>query len=408
MGIGSPWYPDVEPDDLRRAAQAYRDLGTAIDSAGQAAAPAMQRFFKVNKTDTLNPYREAWTALADPSQCPGGYLGQLGNGCRQMASGLDEAASGIDDLRSKIDGMVAGGAVVTVAAGLITFGIGSAAAGAATAGAVATTATIAISTFLTRVAIVAAFEFVGGYLTSLALQAMRQQIFEPGKPIDFDQSEALTWGGISGLTGGLLYGLPGAIGFLRGGSYLPPSAWNNAVRGRLGEDLGLRQLAVGGVKGVRPQTRVYLPGTGPLSSTKGSYAIIDVLTTDTKGLARVFPGLSAAGQRRLILLDWKSSATAPFTRNQRAIVLPAPAQGMRLSPEVARSLNLPPSIPGGQVVVVRGGFDLSDLDTLPMSLRQPVHDQGLTAVLQGEAGRWNAMRLGQWAKSVNITFEVVK
>ena len=89
MGIGAPWYPDVEPGDLRRAAQAYHDLGTAIDDASRTAGPGMQQFFAANQTDTLTPYREAWTALADPSACPGGYLGQMANGCRQMATGLD-------------------------------------------------------------------------------------------------------------------------------------------------------------------------------------------------------------------------------------------------------------------------------------------------------------------------------
>src|SRR5664280_3885210 len=62
-----PWYPDVEPGDLRRAAQAYHDLGTAIDDASRTAGPGMQQFFAANQTDTLTPYREAWTALADPS-----------------------------------------------------------------------------------------------------------------------------------------------------------------------------------------------------------------------------------------------------------------------------------------------------------------------------------------------------
>jgi len=173
MGIGAPWYPDVEPGDLRRAAQAYHDLGTAIDDASRTAGPGMQQFFAANQTDTLTQYREAWTALADPSACPGGYVGQMANGCRQMATGLDEAAKGIEELRDKIDAMVAGGAAVTIGVGLITFGVGSAVAGVATASTVVVTTSLVISSFLTRVAIVAAFEFVGGYITSMSLQALR-------------------------------------------------------------------------------------------------------------------------------------------------------------------------------------------------------------------------------------------
>ena len=97
---------------------------------------------------------------------------------------VDEAAKGIEELRDKIDAMVAGGAAVTIGVGLITFGVGSAVAGAASAGGVVVTTSVVISSFLTRVAIVAAFEFVGGYITSISLQALRQQIFDPGKPIN--------------------------------------------------------------------------------------------------------------------------------------------------------------------------------------------------------------------------------
>jgi len=113
-----------------------------------------------------------------PPRWPAVMLG--GRSC----GSVDEAAKGIEELRDKIDAMVAGGAAVTIGVGLITFGVGSAVAGAATAGGVVVTTSVVISFFLTRVAIVAAFEFVGGYITSISLQALRQQIFDPGKPIN--------------------------------------------------------------------------------------------------------------------------------------------------------------------------------------------------------------------------------
>ena len=258
MGIGAPWYPGVEPADLRRAAQAYRDLGTAIDDASHTAAPGMQQFFAANQTDTLAPYREAWTALADPSACPGGYLGQLSNGCRQMATGLDEAAKGIADLRDKIDEMVAGGAAVTIGVGLITFGIGSAVAGAATASAVVVTTSVVISSFLTRVAIVAAFEFVGGYITSLSLQALRQQIFDPGKPIEFDQWEALGYGALNAGTGGLLYGAPGGIRMFANQRYLNTfsSLGQARIFGPFGEAATATQLRSLGEDGIITQKQL--------------------------------------------------------------------------------------------------------------------------------------------------------
>ena len=256
MGIGAPWYPDVEPGDLRRSAQAYHDLGTAIDEASRTAGPGMQQFFAANQTDTLTPYREAWTALADPSACPGGYVGQMANGCRQMATGLDEAAKGIEELRDKIDAMVAGGAAVTIGVGLITFGIGSAVAGAATASTVVVTTSLVISSFLTRVAIVAAFEFIGGYITSMSLQALRQQIFDPGKPIDFDQGEALTFGAVSAGTGGLLYGAPGGIRMFANQRYLNslPMIGRNNMLGYFGEAASGQQLLPFGPEEINTQS----------------------------------------------------------------------------------------------------------------------------------------------------------
>lgn len=407
MGIGAPWYPDVDPSDLRRASQAYRDLGGAIDSASGSASPAMQRFLTVNRTDTLNTYQEAWTALADPSACPGGYLGQMANGCRQMATGLDEAAAGIDDLRTKIDGMVAGGAIVTVAAGLLTFGFGSAVAGAATAGAAATTVSIAISTFLTRVAIVAAFEFVGGYLTSLSLQALRQTIFEPGTPIDFDQSDALTFAGISAGTGGLLYGGPGAVRMLSNARYLNglPTLSRIRVLGQFGETTTMVKLRGLGSDTIVSQRQI---------AAAGKRSTADILVdTPSAAVRALWPD---AGQSwRLAVGEVKTSNSARtaaelLSGNQTAVLVPLATRGGTMSQRLATELGWGTRAirPGeaSAVIVFRVGW--GDFIQMPVSLRALLKTNTISQIVNGAAGARNATRMTQFLRQVVVAVEPVK
>ena len=410
MGIGAPWYPDVEPGDLGRAAQAYRDLGTAIDEASRTAGPGMQQFFAANQTDTLTPYREAWTALADPSACPGGYLGQMANGCRQMATGLDEAAKGIEELRDKIDAMVAGGAAVTIGVGLITFGIGSAVAGAATASAVVVTTSLVISSFLTRVAIVAAFEFVGGYLTSLSLQALRQQIFDPGKPIDFDQGEALTFGAVSAGTGGLLYGAPGGIRMFANQRYLNTfSTLGQAkITGPFGEAATGQQLLPRGPEEVLTQRQFKnVAGTGRPSRA-------DIIIANPS-LARRSLWPDADGRWRLAIGEVKTTDSAKdayglLSPNQKAVLVPMAASGGTMSGPLTRMLNWKTSAiaPGeaSQLVVFRIGQ--GDYLRMPISLRRLLSSYSYREILDGAAGARNGRRMESFLETVVIAIEPVK
>jgi hypothetical protein len=410
MGIGAPWYPDVEPGDLRRAAQAYRDLGTAIDEASRTAGPGMQQFFAANQTDTLTPYREAWTALADPSACPGGYLGQMANGCRQMATGLDEAAKGIEELRDKIDAMVAGGAAVTIGVGLITFGIGSAVAGAATASAVVVTTSLVISSFLTRVAIVAAFEFVGGYLTSMSLQALRQQIFDPGKPIDFDQGEALTFGAVSAGTGGLLYGAPGGIRMFANQRYLNslPTLKGNNLVGYLGEAATKQQLLpLGPSKIVTQRQFKDAAGTGRPSRAD---IIIDNPSPRIRALWPDSDDAWTLAVGEVKTTDLAKEAYNLLTPNQQAVLVPLAASGGRMSGPLADLLKWRTTIvaPGqaSQLLVFRIGR--GDFLRMPISLRRLLNSKTFEQILDGETGMRNARRMASFLKTVVVVIERIK
>jgi len=408
MGIGAPWYPDVDPGDLRRAAQAYRDLGTAIDQASSAAGPGMQQFFSVNQTDTLAPYREAWTALADPSACPGGYLGQMVNGCRPTATGRDEAARGIEELRDKIDAMVAGGAAVTIGVGLITFGIGSAVAGAATASGVAVTTSIVISTFLTRVAIVAAFEFVGGYLTSLSLQALRQEIFDPGKPIDFDQGEALTFGALNAGTGGLLYGAPGAVRMFANQRLLDSLSTFDRIRliGGFGEAATVQQMEGLGAGTVITQRQI--------TNAAGTPSRADILM-DSPGAAGRSLWPNANDSWRLAVGEVKTTDSAKeaydlLSKNQAAVLVPLATNGGTMSRPLAGLLDWGTrTIAPGQaseLLVFRVGH--GDFLRMPVSLRSLLDTNTIPQVLDGAAGTVNAQRMASFLKTVVVAVEPVK
>jgi hypothetical protein len=387
VGIGAPWYPDAQPDELRRAAQAYRELATAIGEAAQSASPAMRAFFAANTSDMLVPYREAWTALADSGSCPSGYMGELANGCGQMAAGLEEAAAGIDELRGKIDDMVAGGAVVTVAAGILTFGVGSAVAGAATAGTVATTTALVISTFLTRVAIVAAFEFVGGYLTDLALQTMAEKIFDPGRPIDLDHGHALQMGGLSAAIGGPLYAAPGVYRFASNSRYVSGlSTWRQmSFFGRVGEASMLRLTDDLGESVITQRQFTRLDGTRP-STADG------IVSNPGPGLR----GLYADPGRPwdLALLEAKATgrpvdAMSLLSANQRATLVRLAVDGGQTSVPLAAllgrtSTTVAPGTTSNLLVVISGQGDI--LLRMPVALRRLVTTHGWDAVLSGAAG----------------------
>ncbi len=411
MGVGAPWYPDAQPDELRRAARAYRDLAVAIGEAAATAAPGMRSFFAANRTDMLVPYRQAWTALADSGSCPDGYMGQLAQGCQQMATGLEQAADGIDELRGKIDALVAGGAVVTVAAGILTFGIGSAVAGAATAGTVATTTALVISTFLTRVAIVAAFEFVGGYLTDLALQTMSQSVFEPGRPIDLDQGHALKMGGIGAAIGGPLYAAPGAYrlfsntralsGLTRGQQLF----WSGRF-GAMGEArMALRMQQLGESR-LLTQLKLY----GPTGRLRNGSIADGLLPAPGPAARALFP----PGDWRIALLESKNvSTTAPMvshlTAPQRRVLLQLNAQGGRMSGPLAEALGLPavagqvlrPGEVSQMVVFMTGRPDI--LLRMPVSLREVLREYKVADVLGGAAGPTAQRQLVALLRSLPVT-----
>ena len=412
MGIGSPWYPDADPADLRRAAQAYSALADAIDRAGSAGNGAMRRFFASNRSATIEPYREAWEALYGSGACGAGYMGQLSSGCRHMAGGLEEAAQGIEELRNKIDTMVGAGAVVTIGVGLITFGLGSAAAGAATAGTVATTVTIAISQFLTRVAIVAAFEFVGGYITSLSLQAIRQVVFEPGRPIEFDHGEALTVGGISALAGGALYAVPGIYSIRRNINLIRVPGTTGLLspartRGALGELATTQRLIA---LGETPITQKQISAVG--ATGRGSTATADVVLSQPGPAARsLFP--NPGGGWQVGVLEVKAgyagkTAAEILSPGQTGVLVPLATNGGRLSAPLARELGIPSRLlqPGqaSKLVVVR--IPNEEFARIPLTLRVALERHGMQGVLAGEAGARNAVRLRQWMDSIRFVTEV--
>ena len=412
MGIGAPWYPHVDPSDLRRAAQAYGDLGGAIATAAGSGDRAMKQLFTANSSDTIAPYRQAWDALNPSNVCGGGYLGQLAAGCHTMAAGLEEAAAAIEELRNKIDEMVAAGAVITIGVGIITFGLGSAVAGTATAGTVATTTVVVISQFLTRVAIVAAFEFVGGYVTSLSLQAIRQTIFEPGRPIELDHGEALGFGGLSAVTGGSLVAVPGLYRVYRSTTIGIP-AGNGALlsparsRGMLAEIAVRERFVALGETPITQRRISVLGGTG-----SGSSSTADVIINRPGPLARaLFP--EGGGNWRVGIVEVKAGYPGQATSEvlspgQRAVLEPLGTHGGGLSRPLAVELGVPSRVlqPGeaSPLTVIR--ISNEEFTKMPLTLRVALERFGPEGVLQGEAGIRNTVRFRHWMHSLQMAAEV--
>ena len=270
------------------------------------------------------------------------------------------------------------------------------------------TTSLVISSFLTRVAIVAAFEFIGGYITSMSLQALRQQIFDPGKPIDFDQGEALTFGAVSAGTGGLLYGAPGGIRMFANQRYLNslPTIGRNNMLGYFGEAASGQQLLPFGPEEINTQRYV--------SNAAGKASRTDILIDQPSAALRaIFP--DAADPWRLGVIDVKTTDSAKeayrlLTPNQQAVLVPLATSGGRMSGPLAAYLRwgtgeIAPE-QASRLLVFRVGP--GDFLRMHISLRRLLKTNTFEAILDGTAGTRNAERMASFLKTVVILVEPVK
>lgn len=116
----------------------------------------------------------------------------------------------------------------------------------------------------------------------MSLQALRQQIFNPGKPIDFDQGEALTFGAVSAGTGGLLYGAPGGIRMFANQRYLNSltTLQGNTLLGYVGEGATVTQLRSLGEDAIITQRQ--------LTNAAGTRSNADILIDKPSAAVRAF------------------------------------------------------------------------------------------------------------------------
>ena len=204
------WWPDAEEGDIRKAADAWDQLATALESAGEGARGGANQALANWRGDAADGFRRQWSAY--PTAIP-----QTAEGARSLAGGLRDYATAVENAKEEVYVLAAEiGASIAIGAAMawFTFGTSAVAAGGAVAGiraaamAVATRLTAAVGQIASRALIGAAFGSVSSVAANLAVaQPLRVEVFDNG---GYSLPEVEQAGLAGGLTGGLFGGAGGA------------------------------------------------------------------------------------------------------------------------------------------------------------------------------------------------------
>lgn len=130
--MGLPGWPGGDPDDIRRAAEAWTDLHDSLLDVVDAAEPVMQTMFDDWHGKAAVKFETTWTQFADTHR-------KAAEGAEAVSTALDSFADKLEEAHKKYEHMVeamAATAVVGIGLAVFTGGL-SAAAGAAAEASVA-------------------------------------------------------------------------------------------------------------------------------------------------------------------------------------------------------------------------------------------------------------------------------
>jgi hypothetical protein len=204
--IAGLFWPQGDPDRLRHAAQAWRQVAHAIDGIEAATSSIAGSVKGQNHGPAIDAFGAYWSKWEGGQ----GYFGLTSQSSRAMADALEKYAAAIDDARRRVEEIAATAATV-LAVGIVltifTVGISDVAAGAAAGGLVAAAAAVGVELSSTVAAI------LGTVLTGAAIGALASITIDTAIQVErvygFHDQQSFDWGEfahsaeIGALTGGV-------------------------------------------------------------------------------------------------------------------------------------------------------------------------------------------------------------
>lgn len=206
------WWPDADSGKLRKVADAWDAMATAIDNVTVPTNKAAAAIVANNHGPAIDAFGKFWGRYYGGKDK--GWLPETAAACRALAKALREFADAVDKAIDKLEeeaALVAGTLLVGTALAIVTVGISEGAALAASATIVATAASLGVTVSET-VALIAATVLVGatfGGLEAITVdlavaQPIRVELFGDGGYSLDEVNEAAKSGEIMGAAGGAL------------------------------------------------------------------------------------------------------------------------------------------------------------------------------------------------------------
>ncbi|MER7850698.1 hypothetical protein ABTZ03_42995 [Kitasatospora sp. NPDC096077] len=204
------WWPDADPGKLRRVADAWDAMATALDNVTVPTNKAAAAIVANNHGPAIDAFGKFWGRYYGGKDK--GWLPETAAACRALAKALRDFAHEVDKAIDKLEeeaALVAGTLLAGTALAIVTVGISEGAALAASAAIVATAASVGITVSETialiaaTVLVGAAFGAVEAITVDLAVaQPIRVELFGDGGYSLDEAVEAGKSGEIMGAAGG--------------------------------------------------------------------------------------------------------------------------------------------------------------------------------------------------------------
>ncbi|MER7583816.1 hypothetical protein [Kitasatospora sp. NPDC097691] len=212
------WWPDADPDKLRKVADAWEAMATAIDNVTAPTNQAAAAIVANNHGPAIDAFGQFWGRYYGGKDSAGkgkGWLPDTAEACRSLAKALREFAHEVDKAIKKLEeeaAIVGGTLVVGAALAFVTFSISADIAAATAAGIVATAASVGVAVSEV-VATIAATILVGAVFGSVEAIAVDLAVAQPIRVEFFgDGGYSLTEAADSAKTGGIMGAAGGGLG----------------------------------------------------------------------------------------------------------------------------------------------------------------------------------------------------
>ncbi|MFJ9457820.1 hypothetical protein ACIRST_22400 [Kitasatospora sp. NPDC101447] len=209
------WWPDADPDKLRKVADAWEAMATAIDNVTAPTNQAAAAIVANNHGPAIDAFGTFWGRYYGGKDSAGkgkGWLPDTAEACRSLAKALREFAHEVDKAIKKLEeeaAIVGGTLLVGGALAFVTFSISADIAVATAAGIVATAASVGVAvsevvaTIAATILVGAVFGAVEAIAVDVAVaQPIRVEFFGDGGYSLTEAADSAETGGIMGAAGG--------------------------------------------------------------------------------------------------------------------------------------------------------------------------------------------------------------